>query len=58
MMAYLKNIFKHSIFLKHTMAMHIKFWHSTAMYISTPKTYTLAGFEPGIFCSLGGRDDH
>jgi hypothetical protein len=21
-------------------------------------TYTLAGFEPGIFCSVGGRDDH
>jgi hypothetical protein len=20
--------------------------------------YTLAGFEPGIFCSVGGRDDH
>jgi hypothetical protein len=22
------------------------------------KPYTLAGFEPGIFCSVGGRDDH
>jgi hypothetical protein len=22
------------------------------------KTYTLAGFEPGIFCSACGRDDH
>jgi hypothetical protein len=21
------------------------------------KPYTLAGFEPGIFCSVGGRDD-
>jgi hypothetical protein len=21
------------------------------------KQYTLAGFEPGIFCSVGGRDD-
>jgi hypothetical protein len=20
--------------------------------------YTLAEFEPGIFCSVGGRDDH
>jgi hypothetical protein len=23
-----------------------------------PKTYTLARFEPGLFCSVGGRDDH
>jgi hypothetical protein len=22
------------------------------------KPYTLAGFELGIFCSVGGRDDH
>jgi hypothetical protein len=22
------------------------------------QTYTLAGFEPGIFCSVGGRNDH
>jgi hypothetical protein len=22
------------------------------------KPYTLAGFEPGIFCSVGGRNDH
>jgi hypothetical protein len=22
------------------------------------KPHTLAGFEPGIFCSVGGRDDH
>jgi hypothetical protein len=22
------------------------------------KPYTLAGFEPGNFCSWGGRDDH
>jgi hypothetical protein len=22
------------------------------------KPYTPAGFEPGIICSLGGRDDH
>jgi hypothetical protein len=22
------------------------------------KSYTLAGFEPGIFCSLEGRDGH
>jgi hypothetical protein len=22
------------------------------------KTYALAGFEPGILCSGGGRDDH
>jgi hypothetical protein len=25
---------------------------------SPKKPYTLAGFEPGIFCSEGGRDDH
>jgi hypothetical protein len=31
--------------------------HSTGMYQDL-KTNTLAGFEPGIFCSEGGRDDH
>jgi hypothetical protein len=25
---------------------------------SFEKTYTLAGFERGIFCSVGGCDDH
>jgi hypothetical protein len=32
--------------------------NSTAMYKFVKNTFTLAGFEPGIFCSLGGRDDH
>jgi hypothetical protein len=31
--------------------------NSTAVY-KFLKTYTLAGFEPGIYCSVGGRDDH
>jgi hypothetical protein len=28
------------------------------MYLKHQKPYTLAGFEPGIFCSVGGRDHH
>jgi hypothetical protein len=28
------------------------------MYKYQKKTYTLAGFEPGLFCSGGGRDDN
>jgi hypothetical protein len=27
-------------------------------YLKTQKPYTLAGFEPGMFSSVGGRDDH
>jgi hypothetical protein len=27
-------------------------------YFQTPKTYTLAGFEPTIFCFVGLDDDH
>jgi hypothetical protein len=27
-------------------------------FINSYKPYTLAGIEPGIFCSVGGRDDH
>jgi hypothetical protein len=27
-------------------------------WIDSQKSYTQAGFEPGIFCSVGGRDDH
>jgi hypothetical protein len=31
---------------------------TTALQCKNPyKPYTLAGFEPGIFCSVGGRDD-
>jgi hypothetical protein len=38
--------------------MHIKFWQQHCNVEIPKKTLTLAGFEPGIFCSLGGRDDH
>jgi hypothetical protein len=33
------------------------FWAIIAMH-EFLKPYTLAGFELGIFCSVGGRDDH
>jgi hypothetical protein len=38
----------------------LRFDNSTAIYvhIKTLKPYALAGFEPGIFCSVGGRDNH
>jgi hypothetical protein len=40
------------------MTIHIKLWQQH-FNVYNPKTpYTLAGFEPGIFCSVGGRDDH
>jgi hypothetical protein len=32
------------------------FDYITAKYVERPKN--LAKFEPGIFCSVGGRDDH
>jgi hypothetical protein len=39
--------------------MHIKFWQQHCkVHINSEKPYTLAGFEPGIFCSVGGCDDH
>jgi hypothetical protein len=28
------------------------------MYIKPTNYYTMAGFDPGIFFSVGGRDDH
>jgi hypothetical protein len=31
---------------------------STSMYIISLKSHTMAGFEPGIFFSVGGRDGH
>jgi hypothetical protein len=37
--------------------MYITFWHSAAINKDL-KPYTVSGFEPGIFCSWGGRDDH
>jgi hypothetical protein len=40
------------------MTLHIKFWQRHCNVSRPIKTYTLAGFEPGIFCSGGGRDDH
>jgi hypothetical protein len=27
-------------------------------FLKTLHTYTLVGFEPGILCSVGGREDH
>jgi hypothetical protein len=30
---------------------------TSLQFIKSLKPYTLAGFEPGIFCSGGGRDD-
>jgi hypothetical protein len=41
--------------------MHIKLWKQLCNeHMKIPKnlSYTLAGFEPWIFCSVGGRDDH
>jgi hypothetical protein len=32
--------------------------NSTEMHKPKDLTCTPAGFEPGIFCSVGGRDDH
>jgi hypothetical protein len=41
------------------MAMQIKFFTTALQCKKTYlKPYTLAGFEPGIFCYGGGRDDH
>jgi hypothetical protein len=55
------SFFKISLYfsLIHTMTMHIKFL-TTALNIciKTLKPYTLARFDTGIFCSVGGRDDH
>jgi hypothetical protein len=32
--------------------------HKEQHCIKSPKPYTLARFEPTIFCSVGGDDDH
>jgi hypothetical protein len=50
------NTFIESIYSSqiHTMAIRIKFWQLH----KTREPYTLTGFEPGIFCSGGGRDNH
>jgi hypothetical protein len=42
----------------HTITMHIKFCQQHCIVYKTLKPYTLAGFEPGLFCSVGGRDGH
>jgi hypothetical protein len=42
----------------HTMTMHIKLLQQHCNVKIPKKPYTLAGFEPEIFCSVGGRDDH
>jgi hypothetical protein len=53
-----KKRFKAFIFLEYTQWQCIlSFDNSIAMYQDLKtKTYTLAGFEPGIFCSGGGHD--
>jgi hypothetical protein len=55
-----ENLFWIIYFLKNTQwQCKLNFDNSTAMYKDLPKkSYTLAGFEPGIFCFWGGRDDH
>jgi hypothetical protein len=42
----------------HTTTMHIKFCQTALQCVNSKKPYTQAGFEPGIICSVGGRDDH
>jgi hypothetical protein len=49
-----KKIFWAFIFLKYTQ-WQLSHDNSTAMYKFLKKPYTLAGFEPGIFCSVGGE---
>jgi hypothetical protein len=40
------------------MTMHIKLWQQHCNLQIPKNPYTIAGFEPGIFCSVDGRDDH
>jgi hypothetical protein len=50
---------KHLFFSNtHTMTMNFKFRQQHCNVLRPKQPYTLAGFEPGIFCSGGGRDDH
>jgi hypothetical protein len=47
------------MFLKYTQWQCIlSYDDSTAMYKFLKKSFTLAGIEPVIFCSIVGRDDH
>jgi hypothetical protein len=41
-----------------TMTMHIKFGPQHCNVFKTQNPHILVGFEPGILCSVGGRDDH
>jgi hypothetical protein len=51
--------FKRFIFLKYAQLQCIlSYDSSTGMHKFLIKPYTLAGFEPGMLCSVGGRDDH
>jgi hypothetical protein len=53
---YIKKIFDHLFLLAYTQWQCIlSYDNSTAMYKFLKN---LAGFEPGIFCFVGGRDDH
>jgi hypothetical protein len=40
------------------MTMKIKFWQQHCIVQRPKKPYAMAGFEPGIFWSGGGRDGH
>jgi hypothetical protein len=43
----------------HSMTVYIKLWQQHCnVKIPILKLYTLEGFEPEAFCSVGGRDDH
>jgi hypothetical protein len=48
----------HSKTFKNIFLKHLQWEYTTALQcIKTLKLYTLAGFEPRMFCSGGGRDD-
>jgi hypothetical protein len=38
--------------------MHIKLWQEYCNVLITKNITPWQGFEPGIFCSVGWRDDH
>jgi hypothetical protein len=57
--SFLKTLFGRIYCFKYTQRQCISsFDSSTAMNKDLKKPYILVGFEPGIFCSGGGRDDH
>jgi hypothetical protein len=57
-MFYLFNVQCLYFSLKITQTMYIKSIFTPAVLFFSNKPYTLAGLEPGIICSAGGRDDH